>query len=87
MSLAGAILVCPEISKDSPRNNLQDAWMLPVKSIPADMGDRADNDPLRRAVEENDGVYIFVSFPDSVAHVEDEGVIYDYDANCFVPCD
>ena len=82
MSLAGAILVCP--GKDSV---LQDSWMIPTKAIPTDISDRADDDPVRRSVEENDGEYIFVSFPDSVAHADDKGVVYDYEGNCFVPCE
>lgn len=44
--------------------------------------------PLNAARATNAGkVYIRVGFPDSCAHDEDKGVLWDKEGNCYVPID
>ena len=72
MDLDGAILVDPTTPDGDYNEELDSSYMVPVDSLPD---------------ETAPGDYVHYEFPESQSHMEDDGVIYDYDGGCFVPCD
>ena len=72
MDLDGAILVNPTTPDGDYIDELGNSYMVPVDSLP---GETAPGD------------YIHYEAPESQPYMEDDGVIWDYEGGCFVPCD
>lgn len=89
MELPGAILVNPEEPKYGECHpDLDSAYMVPVDSLPTNFDgftSREEGHLVKEAIENNAGEFIFVKFPDSQAHEDDNGRLHDYDGNVFVP--
>lgn len=89
MELPGAILINPEEPKYGECHpDLDSAYMVPVDSLPS-FGESCttmeEGHLMQEAIENNAGEFIFVKFPDSQAHEDDNGRLHDYEGNVFVP--
>lgn len=69
-------VVFPEESKSKEfQSRLDSAWLAP-RGLKNEYGDSLEGDA---------GPFIKVTFPDSIAHQGEEGVLFDYDMACYVP--
>ena len=89
MELPGAILINPEEPKYGECHpDVDSAYMVPVDSLPTDfdgLTSRKKGHLMKEAIENNAGEYIFIIFPDSLAHEDDYCRLHDYNGNVFVP--
>ena len=87
MGVKGAELVDPFQGDEEAYECLDSSYMVPAEAV-FDESLSMDDPDGKHIIEARNkffGEFIQVAFPDSQAHEEDDGVLYDYDGNCSIP--